>query len=72
VQIPGDLSPPDEDDAVRVPPDVGGSVARPTEECLESPPTFSGGFRPGARTTEPAEPAPASDEPVDPDRVIEN
>jgi hypothetical protein len=72
VQIPGDLSPPDEGQAVRVPPDMGTSAERPTEECLEAPPTFSGGFRPGARTTEPAEPPPPSDEPVDPDRVIEN
>ncbi len=73
VQIPSDLSPPNEEQALRLPPDLGAGVEPPTEECLESPPSFSGGSRRGAREADrPAEPAPPSDEPVDPDRVIEN
>ncbi|HJR69359.1 MAG TPA: hypothetical protein VKA43_04910 [Gammaproteobacteria bacterium] len=73
VQVPSDLSPPNEEEALRLPPDLGASVDEPTEECLESPPLFSGGSRRGAREADrPAEPAQPSDEPVDPDRVIEN
>ena len=72
VQIPSDLSPPNEQEALRLPPDLGDSEP-PTEPCLESPPAFSGGSRPGSRETEqPAEPAPPSVERVDPDRVIDN
>ena len=76
VQIPSDLSPPNEEDALRLPPDSGASVGQPSEECLESPPLFTGGSRRGPREAErPADPAPPSDEPADPvnpDRVIEN
>jgi hypothetical protein len=76
VRIPSDLSPPNEEEALRLPPDLGASVDQPTEECLESPPSFTGGSRRGAREADrPAEPAPPSDEPADPvapDRVIEN
>ncbi len=50
VQIPDDLSPPDESDAIRLPSDadVGAvAVAAITAgECLESPPPFSGDSRP--------------------------
>jgi uncharacterized lipoprotein len=73
VQIPSDLSPPDEEEALRLPPDLGANAEPPTEECLESPPAFSEGSRPGSREAEePAEPTPPSAERVDPDRVIEN
>ena len=73
VQIPSDLSPPNEQEALRLPPDLGAESERPTEGCLESPPAFSGGSRPGVREAQqPAEPAPPSVEPVDPDRVIDN
>jgi len=48
VQIPDDLSPPDESDAIRLPTDVGaGAVASITAgECLETPPPFFGDSRP--------------------------
>jgi hypothetical protein len=73
VQIPDDLSPPDEDQALRLPPDQDASAAQPTEECLESPPSFSGGARRDPREADrPAEPAQPSDAPADPDRVIDN
>jgi len=76
VQIPSDLSPPNEEQALRLPPDLGASVEQPSEECLESPPLFTGGSRRGAREADrPAEPAPPGDEPVDPvnpERAIEN
>jgi hypothetical protein len=77
VQIPDDLSPPDESGALRLPPDVGASRRAATEPpCLESPPSFfadrpagrSG--RPGAAEPAPAEaPAEAAD---DPERSIDN
>ena len=46
VQIPDDLSPPDESDALRLPPDssAGGTVT--AGDCLESPPSFFGESRP--------------------------
>jgi hypothetical protein len=48
VQIPDDLSPPDESDAIRLPSDVGvgvgGSIT--AGECLEEPPPFFGDSRP--------------------------
>jgi len=73
VQIPSDLSLPNEEEALRLPPDLSASVEQPTEECLESPPAFSGGARRRAREAEqPAEPAPPGAEPADSDRVIEN
>jgi hypothetical protein len=50
VQIPDDLSPPDESDAIRLPSDVdvdAVAVAAITAgECLETPPPFSGDSRP--------------------------
>lgn len=73
VQIPSDLSPPNEEEALRLPPDLGAGVDAPTEECLESPPSFSGGARRDPREPERgAEPAPPSDVPENPDRVIDN
>jgi hypothetical protein len=58
VQIPDDLSPPDEDDALRLPPD-GGAVAQAAEACLESPPSFFGESRPFQRSADAEEPEPA-------------
>jgi hypothetical protein len=86
VQIPDDLSPPDESESLKLPPE-GGTVAPRSRPCLESPPGFyadgaPGGTRlgvPAARTppSAPAEsPAAASttaDETVsDPNREIGN
>jgi hypothetical protein len=68
VQIPDDLSPPNESDAIRLPPDVAASRQAPSEPCLELPPSFSGAGRPGraareaAGAAEAAEPAATSDE----------
>jgi hypothetical protein len=66
VQIPDDLSPPDESDALRLPPAVGVSAPTVAGECLEAPPSFFGEaapFRRGGedadRRQEPAEPAQA-------------
>lgn len=58
VQIPDDLSPPNEDDALRLPPD-GGAAAQAAEECLESPPSFFGDSRPFQRNADADEPEPA-------------
>lgn len=77
VQIPDDLSPPNESDALRLPPDVGATTTTAAGACLDTPPAFSGGSRSFLRgnATEQAEPpspepsdAPASDG----DRVIDN
>ncbi len=46
VQIPDDLSPPDESDALRLPPDVGASGTVTADDCLEAPPSFFGESRP--------------------------
>ena len=46
VQIPDDLSPPNESDAIRLPPDLGGSDTVTAGECLEAPPPFFGDSRP--------------------------
>jgi hypothetical protein len=75
VQIPDDLSPPDEGDALRLPPlSVVGS---PTVagECLETPPGFFGDSRPFGRTEgEERQPPPEQAEPTPPvgDRDIDN
>jgi hypothetical protein len=78
VQIPDDLSPPDESDALRLPPAAGASSPTVAGECLEAPPSFFGDaapFRRGGEADdrrqepeEPAERAPSSDG----DRVIDN
>jgi hypothetical protein len=81
VQIPDDLSPPNENDALRLPPDsVASSSDRPEGACLESPPAFSRNFRPGRREAEPAaatpppaeQPPEPAEPPADPSRVIDN
>ena len=46
VQIPDDLSPPDESDAIRLPADVAPAGTITAGECLEAPPPFSGDSRP--------------------------
>jgi hypothetical protein len=46
VQIPDDLSPPDESDAIRLPSDVGSVSSITAGECLEAPPPFFGDSRP--------------------------
>lgn len=46
VQIPDDLSPPDESSALRLPPDPGVSGPVTAGECLETPPSFFGETRP--------------------------
>ena len=46
VQIPDDLSPPNESDALRLPPDAVASASPATGPCLQSPPSFFGATRP--------------------------
>ena len=46
VQIPDDLSPPDESDAIRLPADVVPVASITAGECLETPPPFFGDSRP--------------------------
>lgn len=46
VQIPDDLSPPDESDAIRLPADVAPVASITAGECLETPPPFFGDSRP--------------------------
>jgi hypothetical protein len=48
VQIPDDLTPPSENDALRLPPVVANNRA-PTQPCLEDPPAFSDQIRLGGR-----------------------
>ena len=47
VQIPDDLSPPDETDALRLPPVAASSGNRASGGCLETPPPFFSTGRPG-------------------------
>lgn len=46
VQIPDDLSPPDESDAIRLPAEAAPAGAIKAGDCLETPPPFSGDSRP--------------------------
>lgn len=46
VQIPDDLSPPDESDALRLPPDAADGDSVTAGDCLEAPPSFFGESRP--------------------------
>ena len=77
VQIPDDLSPPSETDALRLP-DVPTNADQPEGECLESPPSFLRGSRLGRGTASaspaetPAAEAQPPEPPADPSRVIEN
>jgi hypothetical protein len=75
VQIPDDLSPPNESDALRLPPlaTVGSDSA--VGPCLQSPPSFFGDSRPFRRDADAPEAPPAeSTAPPVPagDRVIDN
>jgi len=79
VQIPDDLSPPDETDALRLPPLVASSQDRTSGGCLETPPPFFATGRPGIDPppTNNAEPAPETDAPASApapggERAIEN
>jgi hypothetical protein len=76
VQIPDDLSPPNESDALRLPPDVAASTAEPSAGCLESPPSFSRDSRLGRGSTESNDesqtPADAAGPAAAGERVIEN
>ena len=84
VQIPDDLSPPDETAALRLPPGPAGGSRAPSQPCLESPPSFFGEGRP-ERTGRPpnAEQPPAAEAPAaeapaaeapatNPERTIDN
>ena len=46
VQIPDDLSPPDESDAIRLPVDLKPAASITAGECVEKPPSFFGESRP--------------------------
>jgi hypothetical protein len=46
VQIPDDLSPPNENDALRLPPVAVAPGSATAGECLEAPPSFFGESRP--------------------------
>lgn len=77
IQIPDDLTPPAEDEALRLPPETGNPRA-PSQPCLESPPSFYGEGRP-SRTgrppdpaAQPAAPADGPGQPEDPERAISN
>jgi uncharacterized lipoprotein len=56
VQIPDDLSPPDESDAIRLPSDVGAVASITAGECLETPPPFFGDSRPFVNDADSEEP----------------
>lgn len=58
VQIPDDLSPPDETNALRLPPDPARGAPVTAGECLETPPSFFGEstpFRASAESDEDGE-----------------
>jgi hypothetical protein len=86
VRIPDDLSPPDESESLRLPPDTGATTT-PTRPCLQTPPGFyaegaPGGTRLGNAPARPepapgaappgAAPAPAAAPPADDERQIAN
>ena len=81
VQIPDDLSPPDEADALRLPPVASAPRDGSSAACLEVPPAFFRGGRPGRSDQENDDAAadaeanaPADDRApeTDAERVIEN
>jgi hypothetical protein len=80
VQIPDDLSPPDETDALRLPPVASSSGDRASGGCLETPPPFFSTGRPGidpppSNNAEAAsESEPPANAPPEPggDRAIDN
>jgi hypothetical protein len=60
VRIPDDLTPPDESDALQLPPaNAADSSAPPPGGCLEEPPKFAADTGTQAQPTAPARPAPA-------------
>ena len=76
VQIPDDLSPPNENDALRLPPDVAAAQTA-AGECLEAPPSFFGESRPFRLSGDDEEEEPDAAPPSEPsasdsDRVIDN
>jgi hypothetical protein len=77
VQIPDDLSPPNENDAIRLPPDttVATTETKPGG-CLESPPSFFRDEMPFQRRAgdepEASAPPPSAPPPPAGDRVIDN
>jgi hypothetical protein len=81
VQIPDDLSPPNESDALRLPPDGAVATTAAPVEYLDAPPSFFGDSQPFRRgsNSEGREPAPAEQAPAASDapaaggdRVIDN
>ena len=62
VQIPDDLTPPAETDALRLPPVIVSNRA-PTQPCLEDPPAFSEQIRLGGRADPAKSDAGATQEP---------
>ena len=52
VQIPDDLSPPDESDAIRLPVDLAPVGSITAGDCVEKPPSFFGETRPFQTTAE--------------------
>jgi len=78
VQIPDDLSPPNESDALRLPPDAPLADSSTVGPCLQSPPSFFGENRPFQRDPDaeaPAQPPPDQGAPPSADagdRVIDN
>lgn len=69
VRIPADLSPPDESDSLRVPPEALAASRSETQRCLESPPEFAS---PSNRPVVPPAARPASEPAPNPDREIGN
>jgi hypothetical protein len=77
VQIPDDLSPPNESDALRLPPDPGVSGTPTSGPCLQNPPSFFGESSPFQRDADAEESAAPPVERSAPrgaadDRVIDN
>lgn len=71
VQIPDDLSPPDESDSLRLPPELTarGDSAPQAGGCLETPPKFN---EPGARQRSAAQQPAKAPPPPAGDREISN
>jgi uncharacterized lipoprotein len=77
VQIPDDLSPPNENDALRLPADVAVTTAAVTNGCRESPPSFFRDEMPFQRRSDDQQadapaPPPSDPPPAGGDRVIDN
>lgn len=72
VQIPDDLSPPDESDALRLPPIAGTAAGDASRGCLEEPPPFARGVRPGTAPAETPAGNGAQAEQQNPERQIDN